>query len=223
MAEVEDTSWLEEPAVDDEAWLVEDPNAGKVTLPFRNLIDSCMRGTDRVMACDGKYLAYRPFNREFDKETNPRTKERFAMFCDKGFYRHVGTYDEVQVYELLDGNPYLQKRDYVVGQDRWKDIRQAANAACERKWSDYHDILGGMASAFKSGRDKTLARAMWDDTLNQVGITIKQMNGPSEKEVNDGFIAVRQSRGIPTRGDTLARPNNDMLINTSGLQKVGFK
>lgn len=220
---VDDASWLEvsDAAVDDEGWLnIEDPNAHVIPASFRHLVEACMRGTDRVMACDGSYMVYRPFNRTFDKETNPRTKERFAMFCEKGFYRHIGTYDEVQVYELLPGNPYLQKRTYVLGQSRLKDIQAAVTAACERNWSDYHDILGGIASAIKTGRDKIFARTMWDDTLNQIGVGIQQRKGPSEREVNEGFVGVRQARGIPTTGGILALQSKDMLINTSGLQKV---
>ena len=81
-----------------------------------------------------------------------------------------------------------------------------------------------MATACKSGhRDKLVAKQLWEDMLNQVGITIAQMQGPSEKEVNENFIAVRQSRGIPTSGNVLARPPSDMMVNTTGLQKVGFK
>jgi hypothetical protein len=222
----DDTSWLDlsDAVPNDQGWLeVEDPNANQIPASFRHLVEACMRGTDRVMACDGSYMVYRPFNKAFDKETNPRTKERFAMFCEKGFYMHIATYDEVQVYELLPGNPYLQKKQYVLGQDRWKDIRAAASAACEKNWADYHDILGGMATAIKSGRDKIFAKAMWDETLHQVGITIAQMGGPSEREVNEGFVGVRQARGIPTRGDTIARPSGEMMVNTGGLQKVGFK
>lgn len=216
-------NWLEvsPAAVDDEGWLnIEDPAAYEIPAAFKHLVNACMRGTDRVMACDGSYMVYRPFNKAFDKETNPRTKERFAMFCEKGFYRHVNTYDEVQVYELLPGNPYLQKRTYVVGQDRLKDARAAAKAACDRNWPDYHDILGGIASAIKTGRDKLMARAYWDDTLNLIGVTIQQMQGPSEREVNEGFVGVRTARGIPTTGGILALQSKDMLINTSGLQKV---
>lgn len=206
------------PAEDD--WLnITDANAGKVTRAFQHLIDSCMRGTDRVMACDGQYLAYRPYNREKDKETNPRTKERFQMFIEKGYYEHVGTYDEVQIYELLPGNPYRHDRkQYVVGSDYWKDIKQAAKAAVERKWPDYHDILGAMATALKSGRDPVFAKTMWDDTVNQVCIAIQQMGGaaaPTEREVNEGFVEVRRARGITGR-------NGMVLLNSAGLQKVGF-
>ena len=222
IGETEDLSWLEGGApvvvVDDEAWLnVEDPNAGKTTLAFRNLVDSCMRGTDRVMACDGHYLAYRPYNREKDKETNPRTKERMAQFLEKGFYKHLGTYDEVEIYELQEGSPYRHDKDYTVGQDYWKDIRQAATLACERKWSEYHDYLGGMATAIKSGRDPLFAKTQWDEALKQVAIQIMHAKGPSEREVNEGFVGVRRARGISGKAGVIA------TLDTSGLQKVGFK
>lgn len=230
---VEDANWLETPPapspddigpqakVEDappaeEQWLdIQDANAGKVALSFQHLIDACMRGTNRVMACDGSYLAYRPFNREFDKQVNPRTQERFNDFCAAGHYRHVGTYDEVQIYELLDGSPFRHKANYTIGTDYWRDIRQAAKAACERNWSDYHDILGAMATALKSGRDPVFAKTMWNDTINQVGIMIQQMHGPKEKEVNEGFTGVRKARGI-SKGGVIA------TLNSDSLQKVGF-
>lgn len=215
MAEVEDTSWLEEPVKTD--WLgepvvvVEDPNAGKTTQAFRHLIDSCMRGTNRVMACDGHYLAYRPYNHEFDKQANPATLERFSKFQAAGFYKHLGTYDEVQIYELEEGSPFRHSGAYVVGVDRWRDIRSAAKAACERNWPEYHDILGGMATAMKGGgRDPHFARAQWNDTLDQVAVTIKQMKGPPDAEVNAGFVGVRRARGI-SQGQVIA-------INSGKLQ-----
>ncbi len=223
-----DTGWLDAPAkpVDDwltdtaDDWLkVEDANAGKTTLAFQHMIDACMRGTNRVMACDGQWLAYRPFNRAFDKEVNPATRERMAMFLEKGLYKHVGTYDEVQVYELLPGNPYRHdKKQYIIGTDYWRDIRQAAKAACDRNWSDYHDILGAMATAIKSGRDPAFARTMWDDTVNQVAVAVKQIGGaaaPTEREINEGFTGIRKARGI-SRGGVVA------TLNSAGLAKVGF-
>jgi hypothetical protein len=217
-----DADWLDtSPDVEPESdWLdIKDANEGKVTLAFQNLVDACMRGTNRVMACDGHYMAYRPFNREFDKEVNPRTRERFADFCAAGHYRHVGTYDEVQIYELLEGSPFLHKnKGYVVGQDYWKDIRTAAKLAIDRNWPEYHDMLGVMATALKSGRDPIFARTMWDDTINQVAISIQQMGGaaaPTEKEINEGFTGVRKARGI-SKGGVIA------TLNSNALQKVGF-
>lgn len=172
------------------------------------------------MACDGQYLAYRPYNRAFDKETNPRTKERFQMFIEKGYYKHLGTYDEVQIYELLPGNPYRHEaKEYVIGQDYWKDIRKAATCAIHRAWADYHDVLGAMATALKSGRDPLFAKTVWEDTINQVGIAIQQMGGkdaPTEKEINEGFLEIRRARGIQGRAGVV-------LLNNSALQKVGFE
>lgn len=208
-------------AAQDDGWLnIEDPNAGKTTQAFRHLVDSCMRGTDRVMACDGQYLAYRPYNHVLDKSTNPRTKERMHMFLEAGHYKHLGTYDEVQIYELMPGNPYRHDRkQYVVGTNYWGDIRAAAKLACERKWSDYHDFLGGMATALKGGgRDVGFARTMWEDTINQIAVAVKQIGGaaaPTEKEINEGFIEIRRARGIQGR-------NGMVLLNSNALQKVGF-
>ena len=225
--EADDTSWLEvesAPAAAGDDWLqIEDANAGAVKQPFRNLIDSCMRGTERVMATDGKYLAYRPFNRAFDKQTNPRTMERMNMFREKGFFKHLGTWDEVEVYELMPGNPYYHEGEkaYVVGMNYWGDIRQAAKLACERKWPEYHDFLGGMATAMKGGnRDVNFAKTIWEDTINQITGLINQMRQgnpaiPSEREINEGFVEVRRARGITGRNGTI-------LLNSDKLQKVGF-
>lgn len=216
MSDASNTDWLEVPPADDDSWLdITDANAGKVSLAFQNLIDACMRGTNRVMACDGSYLAYRPFNRQFDKEVNPRTQQRFSDFTAAGHYKHIGTYDEIQIYELLEGSPFRHKKSYVIGTSYWGDIRQAAKAACERNYSDYHDILGGMATALKAGRDPAFAKVMWNDTLNQVAIQIQKMGGPTERECNEGFVGIRKARGI-SRGGILA------TLDTSGLQKVSF-
>jgi len=225
-----DTSWLDGPApVADDDWLkIEDPNAGQTSLAFRDLIDACMRGTNRVMAHNGKWLAYRPFNREFDKETNPRTVERMTMHKANGWIKHIGTYDEVQVWELLptglDGkpNPYYHEgaKEYIVGRNYFADIRQAAQLACERKWPEYHDFLEGMAIAVKRKfkRDTLSAKVQWDDALNHIAVAIQQQGpkAPSEREVNEGFVGVRVARGLQTRGATV------MTIDSSGLQKVGF-
>lgn len=220
-----ETDWLEiQPTTTkecDDDWLnIVDANAGKIRPAFQSLVDSCMRGTNRVMACDGQYLAYRPYNREFDKQVNPRTIERFQMFTEKGYYKHLGTYDEVQIFELLPGNPYRHEaKQYVIGQDYWKDIKKAATAAVHRAWADYHDILGAMATALKSGRDPLFAKTMWDDTLNQIAITIRQLGGPdapTEKEVNEGFVGVRRARGITGKGGIVATLDSNKLV------KVGF-
>lgn len=203
-----------------EEWMrIEDPNAGKTTLAFQHMVSACMRGTDRVMATDGRFVAYRPYNREKDKETNPRTKERVNMFRAAGHYKHLGTYDEVEIYEVMPGNPYYHEdnKAYTVGRNYWADIRQAALLAYERKWVEYHDFLAGMAIAMKSGRDPIFAKTVFDDSINQIAVTLLQMGpgAPSEKEVNEGFIGVRRSRGMQGNSGMI-------LLNSGGLQKVGF-
>jgi hypothetical protein len=209
----------------DDAWLnLEDPNAGKVTRAFDSLVHACMRGTDRVMATDGRFLAYRPFNRQFDKETNPRTKERMNMFRAAGFYKHLGTYDEVEVYELQPGNPYYHEANkrYVVGTNYSKDIDTVARLALERKWSEYHDFLGGMATALKTGRDALFAKSVWDDTLTHILVRIKQLGGPespSEREINEGFVGVRRARGISGRGTAIALPPANSLVQVGFTKK----
>lgn len=215
--------WIEETPAPAENfdWIeVQDTLAHEVTKNFRHLITSCMAGTDRVMACDGQYMAYRPVNHVHGKETNPRTRERMNMFLAEGKYTHIGTWDEVQIYRLEDGNPYKHKKEqYVIGQDFWKDIRLAAKAAYERNWADYHDIVGGMATALKGGgRDPAFARTMFGDAINHISVALKQMGpgAPSEKEVNEGFVGIRRARGITGKGGVIA------VLNSDALQKVEF-
>jgi hypothetical protein len=140
-----------------DAWLDLAPGDGTVKsanrMPYDALRFECMRGTGRVWACDGYYVAYRPFNHELDKAANPAVQERHANFLASGHYKHVGTYDEVQIFELLDGSPFKTvKRDYIVGRDFWADIRQAAEIACRREWVDFHDFLEAMAKGIKHDR-----------------------------------------------------------------------
>lgn len=208
------------PPADDDWLLIEDPNAGKTPLAFQHLIDQCMRGTDRVMATDHRYLAFRPYNREKDKETNPRTKERVNRFLAEGKWKHLGTWDEVQVYELLDGNPYGHRKNYVIGQNYRDDIDKVARAALERHWSDYHDLMQAIASALKGGRDPLFAKAMWGDTLQHVAARIKQLGGPeapSDREINEGFMSIRQARGIAGKGGMV------MTLDSQALHKVEFR
>jgi hypothetical protein len=213
--------WLDDdkPAVAEAADVkIEDANAHVVPAQFADLVASCMRGTDRVMCTNGQYLAYRPYNRDKDKETNPRTKERVAMFLSQGAWIHVGTWDEVQVYELLDGNAYHHKRNYVVGRNMREDMTAVAKAAIERRWPEYHDLLSAMATAMKSGRDPAFAGQIFKDMLGSLGVMIQQIGGdsaPTEREINEGFVGVRKARGMQSKGSILQ-------IDTSGLQKVGF-
>ena len=205
--------WLDvtpTPAQADDGWLELAAGDGTIKnttgLPYDSLKFACMRGTDRVWACDGHYVAYRPYNRAFDKEVNPRTRERHEDFLASGHYKHVGTFDEVQIFELLDGSPFKTvKKDYIVGRDYWSDIRQAAQIACRREWVDFHDFLEAMAKGIKHGRTAAFAELAWQDALNQIMINIYHRQGPTPAECAAGIQIVREKRGL-RRGIVLPNP-----------------
>lgn len=205
--------WLDAPApsdAGDDTWLELTEGNGQVQsaviLPYDSVKFACMRGTDRVWACDGHYVAYRPQNRAFDKEVNPRTRERHEDFLAAGHYKHIGTYDEVQIFELLDGSPFKTvRKNYVVGRDYWADIREAAAIACRREWVDFHDFLEAMAKGIKAGRSTAFAEAAWEDALNQVMVNIYHRQGPLPGECSAGVANVRAARGL--RRGTIILPN----------------
>lgn len=190
--------WLEtapvadgEPSTD---WLgLEIP---KTRIPYDELRFSCMRGSGRVWACDGEYVAYRPYNHVLDQTVNPATATRHANFLAAGHYEHVGTFDEVQVFRLLDGSPFKRNtKTFIPGQNLHNDIRQAAIAACERDWVLYHDILDSIASGLKTRLTAAYAESVYADSLAQVFINIQQRGGPTQAEVDAGFGDVRKRRG----------------------------
>lgn len=208
--------WLDVSApASDDGWLELAAGDGTIknttALPYDALKFACMRGTDRVWACDGHYVAYRPRNREFDKEVNPRTHERHQDFLAAGHYEHVGTFDEVQIFKLLDGSPFKTvRKDYIVGRDYWADIRQAAVIACKREWVDFHDFLEAMAKGIKHNRTANFAELAWQDALNQIMINIYHRQGPTPGECAAGIAIVREKRGL-RRGIILPNPASGTL------------
>lgn len=193
------TDWLGDPIVPDEnSWLeIDTIEAPKSAVPYDTLRFACMRGSGRVWACDGEYVAYRPFNHVLDKVVNPAFQERVSKFRAAGNMKHVGTFDEVEIYQLLDGNPWKATHDvaYVAGKNLWRDIEHAAKLACAREWKDYHDILEAMAVGMKAGRDPDFAKKAWEDAVNQVMINVYQRRGPTPAEIRAGVANVRAARG----------------------------
>lgn len=200
--------WIDEPALvqDDEGWLdipaaLDVPEKGivvpKTGMPYDTLRFACMRGSGRVWACDGRYVAYRPFNHVLDKQANPAFQERIERFTRAGHFKHVGTFDEVMVFQLEPESPWYAKTDeaYTAGQSLWKDIQHAAKLACARDWSDYHDLLQAMATGMMAGRDPMFARACWEDTVAQIMIAVYQRHGPLPAEIRAGVQNVQKGRG----------------------------
>ena len=200
--------WLDEPVVAEPGdWLDIAPSVKpeergvvivpKTGMPYDALRFGCMRGSGRVWACDGRYVAYRPFNHVLDKQVNPAFQERVERFTRAGHFKHVGTFDEVMVFQLEPESPWYAKTDetYVAGNNLWSDIRHAAKLACKRDWSDYHDLLQAMAQGMMAGREPMFARLQWEDAVNQIMITIYQMRGPTPAEIRAGIANIQKARG----------------------------
>lgn len=184
------TDWLETgPAATESAdWLgLEIP---KAKIPYDEIRFSVMRGSQRVWACDGEYVACRP------AAFNPATHQRHSNFLASGCYEHVGTFDDVQVFKLLDGSPFKRNdKTFIPGQNLHQDMRQAAIAACARDWVLYHDILDAIASGLKNAFTEGFARTVFQDALAQIFVHIQQRGGPTQAEVDAGLSNVRAKRG----------------------------
>ena len=184
--------------VSDDSWLdIDTIEAPKSALPYDSLRFQCMRGSGRVWACDGRYVAYRPFNREFDKEVNPAFQERVERFTRAGHFKHLGTFDEVRIFQLEPESPWYAKTDekYTAGQSLWGDINHAVKLACARDWVDYVDLIEAMATGMMAGRDPMFARQQWEDALNQIMIGVYQRGGPLPGEIRAGIQNVQIKRG----------------------------
>jgi hypothetical protein len=186
------------PAPEEPSWLeIGSIEAPKASLPYDSLRFQCMRGSGRVWACDGRYVAYRPFNHTLDKVANPVFQERIERFNREGHFTHIGTFDEVMVFKLKPESPWYAYEDkaYVAGKSLWGDIAHAVKLACARDWRDYTDLLEAMAAGMLAGREPAFARKQWEDALNQVMIGIYQKGGPLAVEIAAGVENVRLSRG----------------------------
>ena len=195
----DEASWLDiDPAAPEPSWLeVDTIEAPKAALPYDSLRFQCMRGSGRVWACDGRYVAYRPFNHALDKVANPVFQERIEKFQREGHFIHLGTFDEVQVFQLKPESPWYAHEDkaYTAGKSLWGDINHAVKLACARDWRDYTDLLEAMASGMMAGREPAFARKQWEDSVAQIMIGIYQKGGPLPVEVKAGVDNVRASRG----------------------------
>ena len=192
-------SFLEiEDAPVEPSWLeIDSIEAPKSALPYDVLRFQCMRGSGRVWACDGRYVAYRPFNHVLDKAANPTFQERVERFNREGHFTHIGTFDEVMVFQLKPESPWYASEDkaYTAGQSLWGDINHAIKLACARDWREYTDLLLAMAQGMMAGREPAFARQQWEDALKQVAVGIYQRGGPLKVEIDAGVENVRRARG----------------------------
>lgn len=189
-----------------------------------------MRGSDRVWACNGRYVACRPSG--FHKET----ERRHAQFLSSRHYKHVGTFDDVQLFELTPQSPWYRTPGDVRAGNWYEVLRAAAMAAYARDWGAYVDLLEEIAVRLKStelrdteGRsDSSYAKQQFEDVLTHLqqlifmrwsagqqfkdvqdhGLAVQRM----QAEIDNGVHNIRVARGTSRTGSVLAMPARPMII-----------
>lgn len=200
----------------------------RVAAPYAQLRFEVMKGSDRVWATNGRYVACRPAG------FNPTTQSRHSRFLASGHYKHIGTFDDVQVFELKPTSPFYRTEGDVRAGTWYEVLRAAAMAAVARDWGAYVDLLSEIATRIKSsptgteGRVETdLARERFMDVLEHLeqlifmrwhaktptneiadwGLAMSSMKA----EIDAGVATIRMRRGEkPSR--TIALPGRPMII-----------
>jgi hypothetical protein len=182
-------------------WMEPRVQTQRTVMPYDVVRFMCMKGTGRVWACDGEYVACRP--KDFHEGTNTRHQN----FLASGHYKHVGTFDDVQIFELLPGSPFRRdNRTLIPGVNLYQDMRECAKAAVTRDWVLYNDILEEIASNVKARFDIGTAKQVFDDVLGQIFTNIAMRGGPTQAEVDAGLARVRLRRGVG-KGKVIALPS----------------
>lgn len=166
-------------------------------------------GKNRIWACDGEYVYFRPF-RYIDgvrtEVANPATYERHNRFLAQGHYEYVETQDDVQIFKVTENSPFARKGQYL-GEMSDADIRRAvAIAACKRDWTLYADALEELAGRIKGRYDSGFAKQVFGDYLTYIERLIDMRGGPSPTECGRGLQTVRTRRG-EDRGRLIMLPN----------------
>jgi hypothetical protein len=156
-------------------------------------------GRDRIWACDGEYVYFRPYRYEGGvkvERANPTTFERHRRFLSAGHYEYVETQDDVEIYRVLPGSPFAREGVYL-GEMSDSDVRrQVVLAACRRDWVTYADALEELFGRIKNrGYDAGFEARVRDDCLAYIDVLIQMRGGPTPAECGNGLAGVRQRRG----------------------------
>lgn len=226
MTSTPDTAWLDESRAADVDWLDAAPtvrveSSGKAKKErgrFQSMAKKLV-GRSRVWACDGEYVAFRR------KMSNPATLQRHEQFLKTGDYKHIGTYDDVEVYELQASSPFKREvvdfTEMVPDRNRkgsfqlkWNFSmvrRYAVLAACRRDFGLFVDALQELAGRLKGTYHEAQATMMYNDELVWIFHLINLRGGPSPVETDQGVQAVRQRRGEDRNRVLMLPPQNRIL------------
>lgn len=198
-------AWLDAPVDAPIEHSVHTPNVGSV--PGEIMQAGAKLGEDRVWFTDGAFIWFRR------KKANPATLERHNRFTANGDYKHIGTSDDVEVYQLNETSPFkIKPPDRVGGQPRVLDLeqldwynvrRQAAKAAVRRDWQTFSDILAFMREALNRnvGNDtqakwtQGFCDLMFAETYQALMNSIKMRGGPTAVEINAALNSLRLKSG----------------------------
>ena len=186
-----------------------------------------MKGSSRVWACNGRYVACRPSDFK-----NPRIAERHNQFLRTGHYRHVGTFDDVQLFELTEASPWYRTPGDARAGTWYEVLRAAAQAAVARDFGAYVDLLEEIASRLKSAAarsevEQDMARDRFNDTMEYLEQLIFMrwsadkdmrkledhglMMNTMRAELDAGVHDIRARRGSP-RSSVIATRARPMVI-----------
>jgi hypothetical protein len=200
----------------------------RAAAPYAKLRFEVMKGSNRVWACNGRYVACRPSG------FNEATRSRHNRFLASGHYKHISTSDDVQIFELLPSSSFYRTEGDVRAGGWYELLRAAAQAAVARDWGAYVDLLEEIATRLKStptgatgAIDTDLAKDRFADTLEHLEqlIYMRWTYRQEMKKIEDHNLAmiamraeidagvqnVRAARGHAT-GRKIALPSRGAMI-----------
>lgn len=158
-----------------------------------------LAGKDRIWACDGEYVYFRPYAYENGvrvERANPTTTERHRRFLAAGDYVYVETQDDVEIYRVSPQSALARKGLYLGEISDAEVRRQVAVAACRRDWVTYADALEELFGRVKNrGYSGAFAKQVADEYLEYLDVLIRMRGGPSPQECAAGLAGVRARRG----------------------------
>ena len=147
-------------------------------------------GKKKIWASDGAFVWFRR------KLANPATLERHNRFLATGEYKHVGTQDDVGIYELMPASPFKRAETINFSELKFYDARrQTIRAAVRRDWATFIDGLEHLAGGIKGAYDPAMAKTVYNDLLSYVFVQIAMRGGPAQTEVDREVQALRKRRG----------------------------